>query len=56
VHRHTDWREPKLFTLYLLDEKGEIINKFKLLRDAIRGNHEAMFGLLENYSCPKSVV
>ena len=46
---HTDWREPKLFTLYLLDEKGEIVKEFRPLHDATLGGHEAMFALLENY-------
>ncbi len=45
---HTDWREPKLFTLYLLDEKGEVVKEFKPLHDATRGNHETMFTLLES--------
>ena len=46
---HTDWREPKLFTLYLQDEKGEIVKEFKSLHDATLGDSEAMFALLEKY-------
>lgn len=46
---HTDWREPKLFVLYLTDEKGDIIREFKPLQDATMGDHEAMFALLESY-------
>lgn len=46
---HTEWREPKLFTLYLLDEKGEVVKEFKPLHDATMGDSEAMFALLENY-------
>ena len=46
---HADWREPKLFTLYLIDEKGDIVKEFKPLHDATMGDHEAMFALLENY-------
>jgi len=46
---HTDWREPKLFTLYLLNSKGEVVKEFKPLHDATMENHEGMFALLETY-------
>lgn len=46
---HTDWREPKLFTIYLLDEKGEIKREFSPLHDATMGDHHAVFALLESY-------
>jgi hypothetical protein len=46
---HTDWREPKLFTLYLVDAQGEVVKPFDPLHDATMGNHVAMFALLENY-------
>ena len=46
---HTDWREPKLFTFYLIDEKGNIVKEFKPMYDATMGDHEAMFALLESH-------
>jgi hypothetical protein len=46
---HTDWREPKLFTLYLVDAQGEVVKQFDPLHDATMGNHVAMFILLEQY-------
>lgn len=46
---HTDWKEPKLFTIYLVDEKGEIIRDFAPIHDATMGNNEVMMALLETY-------
>ncbi len=46
---HTDWREPKLFTVYLINEQGESVERFAPLHDATLGDHEAMFTLLERY-------
>ena len=46
---HTDWREPKLFTIYLLDEQGEVKRDFTPLHDATLGDHQATFALLERY-------
>jgi hypothetical protein len=46
---HTDWKEPKLFTLYLLDAQGQVVKAFAPLHDATMGKHEAMFALLEQY-------
>ncbi len=45
----TDWKEPKLFTLYVLDEQGQVVKEFKPLHDATLGDHEVMFALLERY-------
>ncbi len=44
-----EWREPKLFTIYLLDTQGKIINSFSPLHDATMGDHKEMFALLERY-------
>lgn len=44
-----EWREPKLFTMYLLDEQGEIVKSFKPVHDATMGNHEELFTLLNRY-------
>jgi hypothetical protein len=46
---YTDWREPKLFTIYFLDAKGEVMRELAPLHDATMGDHEAAFLLLEQY-------
>jgi hypothetical protein len=46
---YTDWKEPKLFTIYLQNAKGEIVRQFAPLHDATMGNHEEMFVLLTQY-------
>jgi len=46
---YTDWREPKLFTIYFLDSEGEVIRELAPLHDATMGDHEAAFALLEQY-------
>ncbi len=46
---HSEWREPKLFTIYLTDTEGNVVKEFKPLHDATMGDHEAMFALLETY-------
>jgi hypothetical protein len=44
-----EWREPKLFTIYLEDEQGEVVKHFPPLHDATLGVHTEMFVLLERY-------
>ena len=44
-----EWREPKLFTIYLLDKQGKTIKSFAPLHDATMGDHKEMFALLERY-------
>ena len=44
-----EWREPKLFTIYLLDQQGEVVKEFPPLHDATMGDHTEMFALLERY-------
>ncbi len=46
---HSDWREPKLFTVYVTDDDGEIDREFSPFHDATLGDHEVMFELLERY-------
>ena len=46
---YTDWREPKLFTIYLLDPQGEVVKAFAPLQDATLGDHEQLMALLESY-------
>jgi hypothetical protein len=55
---HTDWREPKLFTLYLTDAEGKLVKAVAQLHDATLGDHEALFTLLECYlrALPLSTV
>lgn len=45
----TEWREPKLFTIYFLDSKGEVIREIAPFYDATMNGHEAIFALLEEY-------
>jgi len=44
-----EWREPKLFTIYLLDKQGKIVKSFSPLHDATMGDHKTMFALLARY-------
>ncbi len=44
-----EWREPKLFTIYLLDKQGKTVQSFSPLHDATMGNQQDMFALLERY-------
>jgi hypothetical protein len=46
---HREWREPKLFTLYALDDEGNVVKEFAPLYDATWEDHEVMFALLERY-------
>jgi hypothetical protein len=46
---HTDWKEPKLFTVYVLDNKGQVVKSFAPLHDATMQKHEGLFALLERY-------
>jgi hypothetical protein len=46
---HTDWIEPKLFTLYLIDEKGDIIKKVPPFVDGTTGKLKELLELLQHY-------
>ncbi len=46
---YAEWREPKLFTVYLQDADGQIIKDFSPLYDATMGDHTAMFLILKTY-------
>lgn len=46
---HADWKEPNLFTIYLIDDSGEIVKEFKPLHDATMGRKHGVFVLLEQY-------
>lgn len=42
----TPWREPKLFSVYVIDEKGNKVKKIPMLYDATLGDADAMFEIL----------
>ena len=46
---HTDWIEPKLFTLYLIDENGDIIKKVPPFVDGTTGKLKELLELLQHY-------
>jgi len=45
----TEWREPKLFTIYLLNTEGEVVKEFKPLHDATMGDADGVFDILQRY-------
>lgn len=45
----TDWKEPKLFAIYLIDEDGRRVREFEYLYDATMGDCHQLFSLLETY-------
>lgn len=46
---HTDWKEPKLFTLHVLDEEGKLQQTFTPVIDATLGDADELFALLGEY-------
>ncbi len=46
---HTEWKEPKLFTVYVLDNEGRVVKSFAPLHDATMQDHKGLFALLERY-------
>lgn len=46
---HTDWIEPKLFTLYTLDEDGNIVKDIAPFVDGTTGKVDEFIALLEQY-------
>lgn len=46
---HTDWREPKLLVIYVVDEKGKILREFSPVIDGTLKGPDAVFRLLEFY-------
>jgi len=47
---HTDWREPKLLTVYLHDADGKRVKTFTPIHDATLGDDAAVFALLEVFA------
>ena len=45
----TDWREPKLLILYVVDEKGPMDREFLAVIDGTLGGPDAIFKLMEFY-------
>lgn len=50
-HRRYDapWREPKLLTIYVIDDKGEVTDSFQPVYDGTLGNADALFEMLTGY-------
>lgn len=46
---HTDWKEPKLFTIYLLDSEGQVVKSFAPFHDATMEGKEAVFEIMQEY-------
>ncbi len=46
---HTNWKEPKLFTMYLLDAQGKIVKEFAPIHDATLGDDDEVFELMAQY-------
>jgi hypothetical protein len=46
---HADWKEPKLFTMYLVDTQGQVVKAFAPLHDATTGDDDAVFALMARY-------
>ena len=46
---HTDWREPKLLVIYVVDEKGRIAQEFAPVMDGTLKGPDEVFRLMEFY-------
>jgi hypothetical protein len=46
---HAEWKEPKLFTMYLSDAQGQILKTFPPIHDATTGDDDAVFALMAQY-------
>src|SRR5512143_3556656 len=45
----TDWREPKLMIIYVVDDRGRMDREFLAVRDGTLGGPDAVFCLMESY-------
>ncbi len=52
---HSDWKEPKLVAMYLLDDVGKVVKNSKPVYDATMGNHIECFDMLEKYLVEMSI-
>jgi hypothetical protein len=46
---HTDWREPKLLLIYVLDQEGKMDQEFLAVLDGTLDGPQAVFALMESY-------
>src|SRR5210317_653863 len=46
---HTDWREPKLLIIYVVDDSGRLLKEFSPVIDGTMNGPDAIFGLIEYY-------
>jgi hypothetical protein len=46
---HAEWKEPKLLTIYLLNDKGEKVKSFPPIYDATMGDDADVFTLIKDY-------
>lgn len=46
---HTDWKEPKLLTIYLLDKHGKVVKEFPPIYDATMQDADGVFDLIQIY-------
>lgn len=44
-----EWKEPKMFTIYLMDTDGNMVREFAPLHDATLAGKEGLFAMLEQY-------
>ncbi len=45
----TEWREPKLFTMYVLNGEGRVVKGFHPVHDATMGDADCVFDILQKY-------
>jgi hypothetical protein len=53
---HTDWREPKLLIVYVVNEQGKIDRQINPFIDGTLGGPDAVFGLLKYYLQKLNIV
>ena len=46
---HTPWKEPKLFTMYLVNAQGRLLKEFAPVHDATTGDDDEVFALMAHY-------
>jgi len=51
----TDWREPKLLAIYVVDDEGKIDRSFTPVLDGTLKGPDAVFGLIEQYLSQLSI-
>ena len=52
---HTDWREPKLLVIYVVDEKGRLAQEFAPVMDGTLQGPDEVFRLIEFYLRPLNI-